>query len=141
MLELWAILLGWPAILVSLALSVIGIVSRRPKWLVVAAIIVVPFSLYLFGTLRFRWIALVFPVLLFGASIVIRRRLILLFSNLLTSIICIVINIKNGIVPLQNDHALLDIVFFYFNVPVITVFDAKRLSEISLIDSDTQVTA
>ncbi len=50
-------------------------------------------------------------------------------------------NIENGIVPLQNDHALLDIVFFYFNVPVITVFDATRLREISLIASDTQVTA
>ena len=71
----------------------------------------------------------------------IRRRLIPPISNLLTSTICIVTNIENGIVPLQNDHALLDIVFFYFNVPVITVFDAKRLSEISLIDSDTQVTA
>ena len=75
MLTLWPILLGWPAILVSLALSVIGIVRRRSKWLVVAAIIVVPFSLYLFGTPRFTWIALVFPVLLFGASIAIRRSL------------------------------------------------------------------
>ena len=75
MLTLWPILLGWPAILVSFALSVIGIVRRRSTWLVVAAIIVVPFSLYLFGTPRFRWIALVFPVLLFGASIAIRRSL------------------------------------------------------------------
>ena len=73
MLTLWPILLGWPAILVSFALSVIGIVRRRSAWLIVAAIIVVPFSLYLFGTPRFRWIALVFPVLLFGASIAIRR--------------------------------------------------------------------
>ncbi len=73
MLELWPILLGWPAILVSLALSVLGIVRGRPAWLVVAAIVVVPISLYLAGTPRFRWIALVFPVLLFGARIAIRR--------------------------------------------------------------------
>ena len=75
MLALWPILLGWPAILVSLALSVTGIVRRRPAWLVFAAIIVVPVSLYLLGTPRFRWIGPVLPVLLFGASIAIRRSL------------------------------------------------------------------
>ncbi len=75
MLSLWPILLGWPAILVSIALSVVGIVRNRPAWLVVAAIIVVPISLYLFGTPRISWIALAFPVLLFGASIAIRRSL------------------------------------------------------------------
>ena len=73
MLSLWPILLGWPAILVSIALSVVGIVRSRPAWLVVAAIIVVPISLYLFGTPRFSWIALVFPLLLIGASIAVRR--------------------------------------------------------------------
>ncbi len=42
MLELWPVILfGWPAILVALALSVMGVVRRRPKWLVVAAIVVV----------------------------------------------------------------------------------------------------
>ena len=82
MLTLWPILLGWPAILVSLALSVMGIVLGRSAWLIVAAIIVVPFSLYLFGTPRFVWIALLLPVLLFGASIAIRRSLPLLAWSL-----------------------------------------------------------
>ncbi len=42
MLELWPVILfGWPAILVALALSVMGVVRRRPKWFVVAAIVVV----------------------------------------------------------------------------------------------------
>ena len=75
MLELWPILLGWPAILVSVVLAVIGIVRKRPGWLVGSAIVVVPFALYLFATPRFRWVALVFPVLLFAASIAIRRSL------------------------------------------------------------------
>ena len=73
MLTLWPILLGWPAVLVSLVLSDTGIMTKRPAWLVVAAIIVLPFSLYLFATPRFRWIALVIPVLLFGVSGAIRR--------------------------------------------------------------------
>ncbi len=71
---MWLIqIFGWPAILVSLGLSVMGIVRKRPVWLIVAAIVVVPFFLYLAGTPRFRWIAFVFPVLLFGASIAVRR--------------------------------------------------------------------
>ncbi len=73
MLTVWPILLGWPAILVSITLSVMAIVRNRPAWLVVAAIIVVPFCLYFFGAPRFRWIPLVLPVLLFRASIVIPR--------------------------------------------------------------------
>ncbi len=71
MLELWPILFGWPDILAALALSVMGIVRRRPAWLVVAAIVAVPFSLYLAGSAEFGWLWLIFPLLLLGASIAI----------------------------------------------------------------------
>ena len=71
MLELWPILLGWPAILVSLGLSGIGIVRRRPAWLVVATIVVVPFFLYLAISPWFGWLWLIIPFLLSGASIAI----------------------------------------------------------------------
>ena len=73
MMELWPILLGWPAILVSLVLSVVGIVRRSPAWLIISAIVVVPLAFYLFGTPRFWWAGLLCPVLLVGASIAIRR--------------------------------------------------------------------
>ena len=72
-MEMWPAIFGWPAVLIALALAVMGIVRNRPKWLIVAAIVVVPLSLYLVGTPRFRWIALVIPVLLVGASIAVRR--------------------------------------------------------------------
>jgi hypothetical protein len=75
MLNMWPILLSWSAIVLMLGLPIIGIVRRQMAWLVVAAIIVSPYSLYLFGTPRFRWIAPVFPVLLLGAGIAIRRSL------------------------------------------------------------------
>ena len=70
MLEAWpAIVFGWPAILASIALSAIGIVRKRPKWLVVAAIVALPFSLYLAGSPAFRWFGVAIPFLLVGASI------------------------------------------------------------------------
>ena len=67
------VLIGWPAILISLVLCVTGIVRAKPRWLVVAAVLIIPVSLYLAGTPRFRWIALVFPMLLIGASIAVGR--------------------------------------------------------------------
>ena len=69
-LEAWpAIVFGWPAIMVSIALSVTGIVRQKPKWLVIAAIVALPFSLYLAGSPVFRWLGLAIPFLLVGASI------------------------------------------------------------------------
>jgi len=74
-LQAWpAIVFGWPAILVSIALSVMGIVRGRAKWLFAAAVIALPFSLYLAGSPAFRWFGLVFPFLLVGAGISIRHR-------------------------------------------------------------------
>jgi len=69
------ILFGWPAIIIALVLCVTGIVRAKPNWLVVAATVITPVSLYLAATPRFQWIAMVFPVLLFGASIAVRRSL------------------------------------------------------------------
>ena len=69
-LEAWpAIVFGWPAILLSIALSAVGIVRKRPRWLVVAAIVALPFSLYLAGTPAFGWLGLSIPLLLAGASV------------------------------------------------------------------------
>ena len=78
-MNLWelspVVLFGWPAIIISLVLCVTGLVRAKPKWLVVAAVFITPVSLYLAATPRFRWIAMLFPVLLFGASFAIRRSL------------------------------------------------------------------
>ena len=72
-MQAWPILLGWPAIIVVLALSVTGIIRKKPAWLMTAAIVVLPISLYLAATPRFRGIALVFPLLVFGAGIAVRH--------------------------------------------------------------------
>ena len=75
MLEIWpAIVFGWPAILVSIALSVLGIVRGRPKWLFAAAIIALPFSFYLAASPVIGWLGLTIPLLLAGAGISIRHR-------------------------------------------------------------------
>jgi hypothetical protein len=73
MLEMWPILLGWPAILIATALPVIGIVRKKPAWLVTGAVIIIPISLYLAAMPRFRWFALIFPVMLYASSVAVRH--------------------------------------------------------------------
>lgn len=64
-----AILFGWPAVIVALGLSLTGVVRRKPGWLLVAVILVVPISFYLVGSPRFWWLGICVPLLLSGAAI------------------------------------------------------------------------
>ena len=75
LLEMWpAIVFGLPAILASIGLAAMGIMRRRPKWLVVAAILALPFSFYLAGSPFFGWLGLSIPLLLAGAGISIHHH-------------------------------------------------------------------
>ena len=73
MLNIWPILIGGLAIILMTALPIVAIVRRQLAWLVVAAIVVSPYALYLLRTPRFGWLAPMFPLLLIGAGIAIRR--------------------------------------------------------------------
>jgi hypothetical protein len=48
-----AIVFGWPGALSSIALSIIGLLLRRPVLVVMGAVVGLPFMLYLFATPRF----------------------------------------------------------------------------------------
>ena len=74
MWELWPTILFWILILVTVALSIMGIVRRRPAWLVVATVAAVPFGLYLAAFTWLGWLGLIIPLLLAGASTAIYYR-------------------------------------------------------------------
>ena len=68
MWELGPTILFWILILVTVALSIMGIVRRRLAWLVVATVVAVPFGLYLAAFTGLGWLGLIFPLLFAGAS-------------------------------------------------------------------------
>ena len=70
----WLVLLGWPALLVALALSGFGTFHKRPWYLYTAAILILPVSLYLAATPRFAFIALLAPLWLLLAGLAIKRN-------------------------------------------------------------------
>ena len=70
----WVFLLGWPVLLVALALSGFGTFRNRPWNLYTAAILILPVSLYLAATPRFAFVALLAPLALLLAGLAIKRN-------------------------------------------------------------------
>jgi hypothetical protein len=62
------ILVGWPAITVTLILAVIGLLRNNYLFLLGAAILAFPFSWYLSGFPSISSPAFLLPLLLFGSS-------------------------------------------------------------------------
>jgi len=59
---------GWPAILVTVILTVIGLVRNNYRFLVAAAILALPFSWFLSGFPIIRSPVFILPALLLGAA-------------------------------------------------------------------------
>ncbi len=85
-----AVVFGWPAILLALALSVVGIAKRMPILLGAAVIIAAPFSLYLVGSPRIGWLGLGIPVLLVAAGAAVHYRRPQIAWTLLVPVVALV---------------------------------------------------
>lgn len=66
------IIFGWPAIITSTLLSITGARLKRPALLVMAGIVIIPFTYYLSG--GFRSPAVVLPFCQFGSAYAISRQ-------------------------------------------------------------------
>ena len=67
------ILVGWPAIIVTIILAIIGLFRRDYRFLVAAAILAFPFSWYLSGFPLIRSPAFLLPLLLFTSGFAMNR--------------------------------------------------------------------
>ena len=65
------IIFGWPAIITSILLSVVGVSLKKPALLVAAGIICIPFTYYLSG---FRTPAVILQLFQFGSAYAISRQ-------------------------------------------------------------------
>ena len=65
---LLSLLVGWPAILVTVILALIGLIKRDYRFLLAAAILALPYAWFLSGFPVIRSPAFLLPTLLFGSS-------------------------------------------------------------------------
>jgi hypothetical protein len=63
-----AVLFGWPAVVLSLALALTGIAVGRWRAVLAGALMGSPFLLYLFGSPRIGWLSLVAGALYLGSA-------------------------------------------------------------------------
>jgi hypothetical protein len=63
---------GWPAIIISILLSIVGLMLRKPALLIVAGIICMPFTYYVSN--GFSNLAVVLPLFSFGSAYAITRQ-------------------------------------------------------------------
>jgi hypothetical protein len=65
---LLSLLVGWPAILVTVILALIGLIKNQYRFLLAAAILAFPFSWFLSGFPIIQSPAFLLPLFLFGSS-------------------------------------------------------------------------
>lgn len=69
-------LLFWPFMILSIGLAIIAIVVKKPLFLVIASVLILPLSLYLAATPLFEWCGLVFPLLYLGAAYSLAKKIL-----------------------------------------------------------------
>jgi hypothetical protein len=70
---LLSLLVGWPAVLVTVVLALIGLIRREYRFLLMAAILALPYSWFLSGFPNLRSPVFLLPTLLFGSSYMLFR--------------------------------------------------------------------
>jgi hypothetical protein len=73
-MPLVAVIFGWPAVIVSVLLTLAGIAATRWSLVLAGAVLGTPFLLYLFLTPRFRLVALLVAVLYFASAGAVAHR-------------------------------------------------------------------
>ncbi len=69
-----AIAFGWPAIILAIGLAIAGILRRQWQWPIAAALIGIPFTVYLAGSPSIGWVAIFLSPMLAVAGIAVRYR-------------------------------------------------------------------
>ena len=67
-LPLVAVVFGWPAVIVSITVLLVGVARERWRVALTGALIGCPFLLYLFASPRIRWLSLIVGALYLGSS-------------------------------------------------------------------------
>lgn len=77
-------LLFWIFMIASIVISFIALGLKKPLFLVISCLLIIPLSLYLAATPRFEWWGLIFPFFYLGAALSLRKNMRLLSALLIS---------------------------------------------------------
>lgn len=69
-------LLFWPFMILAVVVAITAIMRKKPLFLVIASILILPLSLYLAATPRFEWWGLIFPLFYLGAAYSLAKKIL-----------------------------------------------------------------
>lgn len=84
------VLLFWPFMLTSILLAFIALGKKRPLFLVISSLLIIPFSLYLAATPLFRWWGLILPLFYLGAALSLKKDIGWLSVLLISPVIILI---------------------------------------------------
>lgn len=87
------IFFGWPAILGSLLVTVIGLLAKKPLWIAIGGALLLPFSIFL--TIH-GVPAIILPLFQFGAAWAVSRQKIRLAWLLMLPLVIVIILLVFG---------------------------------------------
>jgi hypothetical protein len=82
-MEWMAFLFGWPGPLLAIFFSVLGIIAGQRGWFVAAAIVLLPFAIYLGASPRTQWLFLLPLAPVFGGIAIARGSFLLAWLSVL----------------------------------------------------------
>jgi len=83
-------LLFWPLMLASILFSFIALSKKKPLFLVISCLLIIPFSLYLAATPRFKGWGLILPLFYLGAALSLGKNMRWLSALLISPIIILI---------------------------------------------------
>lgn len=67
-------LLFWPFIIASILFAFASIIRSKPIFLIIAFLLIIPFSLYLGATPLFKWWGFILPLFYLAAALAVRKN-------------------------------------------------------------------
>lgn len=69
------LIFGWPAVLASLTLAIVGIITKRPVLVIAGGLLAAPHAYYLSGSPKIGIAGLLLPLSYIGSAISVRYRI------------------------------------------------------------------
>lgn len=84
------VILFWPFMLASIVFSFVALSKKKPLFLVISFLLIIPFSLYLAATPLFRWWGIILPFFYLGSALSLRKNIMWLSVLLIVPVIIMI---------------------------------------------------